>query len=153
MKKDFKYPLLQTFFDADGIACVFQDEVKRIYPRIEDVTIQYNAGDGKVMDRDFNSFGWDISTQDGTRSEIVMASDDAEIFIRLYRRIKKRCEELGYTQEDFNEFDISICGICSVCDELLMPDDELYVDGNTGESLCDGHSIYDEEKDFYIKSV
>jgi len=147
MKKDFKYPILSTFFDVDNIPCVFVDEVKKTYPQIEKFDIYYP--DSKDQ-RDFDSFGWDISTKDGKRTEIVMASADAQLFIDVYNRTIERCKKENITIDDI---DISMVAVCSVCNELLMPDDECYVDGNTNEPLCDGHSIFDEDKDFYVKSV
>lgn len=44
------------------------------------------------------------------------------------------------------------CAKCDVCGVAMLHDDDLYVDGNTGEHLCDNHSDYDEENDVYVKS-
>lgn len=144
MKKDFKYPILSVFFDADSIPCVFVDEMIQTFANIEDLTVYYMG-----LQRDFNSFGWDMSTKDGSRTEIVMAVADAMLFVELHRRIGKELEKENLT---FGEIDMSMVGICSVCDELLMPDDECYVDENTGEPLCDGHSRCNELTGNYIKS-
>jgi hypothetical protein len=79
-----------------------------------------------------------------------MAVADAQLFIDKYNRTVEKCKIEGVS---LDEIDISMVAICTVCDELLMPDDECYIDGNTNEPLCDGHSAFDEEKDFYVKSV
>ena len=147
MKKNFKYPILSVFFDADNIPCVFVDEVMKTYPQIEKFDVYYPAS---KEERSFDSFSWDISTKDKTRTEIVMAVADAQLFIDKYNRTVEQCKFEGVSLDDI---DISMVAICTVCDELLMPDDECYVDGNTNEPLCDGHSKFDEEKDFYVKSV
>ena len=139
MKENFKYPILSTFFDADNIPCVFVDEVLKTFPGIEKFEVYYPANKGE---RDFNSFGWSIGTEN------VMASADAELFIDMYNRTLKQCKSENITLDD-----IAVCevAICSVCDELLMPDDECYVDEYTGEPLCDGHSVTNEETGNYVK--
>tara|TARA_R110000772_G_scaffold119344_1_gene225323 strand:- start:437 stop:856 length:420 start_codon:yes stop_codon:yes gene_type:complete len=137
-----KYPIIRTFFDADSIACLFVSDVISAYPNIENFTVSYPIGnDGKRFDaRDFNSFAWGV---DGN----TMASEDAQLFIRLYNDAKKKLKE----GETFKDIDVSMICRCSVSDKLLMPEDEAYVDGNTGAVLSGEHSIYDDEFDFYVK--
>jgi len=138
------YPIIRTFFDADSVACLFVSDVVSAYPNIEKFTISYPIGDdGKQYDyRDFDSFAWEIG------EKIVMASADAQLFIRNYVDASKRLED----GETFDDIDVSMICRCSVSDELLMPEDEAYTDGFTGAVLSDGHSVYDEENDFYVKS-
>lgn len=138
----FKYQTLLTFFDADAIACVFVNEVLELFPKIDEFTISYPIGDGKFMGRDFHSFTWDIG------ETMVMASSDLEYFITIYRRTVERCEKENI---DLDDLDLSIICICSVCDELLFPDDEAYIDENTGEVLCDKHSVCNDDTGNYVK--
>ena len=161
MKTDFKYPILSAFFDADRVACVFVDELTKTFPHIDKLSINYKVGTGEQPngfiqgERYFDSFSWDISTKDGARVEIVMASHDAQLFVDLYHRILEKCKEDNFEIED----DYHLSGLmgdsclCSVCNELLFPDDEVYSDEDTGETLCDGHSITNEETGNYKKSV
>jgi hypothetical protein len=39
---------------------------------------------------------------------------------------------------------------CTVCGEVLFPDDEAYVDKITNETLCDRHSTFNEAIDGYV---
>tara|TARA_R110000822_G_scaffold6851_10_gene28663 strand:+ start:1467 stop:1784 length:318 start_codon:yes stop_codon:yes gene_type:complete len=104
--------------------------------------MNYPIGDKYDHNRDFDSFSWDIG------NKIVMASADAQLFIRTYVDAKKRLAD----NETFEDIDVSMICRCSVSDEVLMPEDEAYIDGNTGAVLSDAYSIYDEEKDFYVVS-
>lgn len=149
MKTDFKYPILSSFFDVDNIPCMFADEIKEAYPQIEKFTVSYPVGT-EFHERDFESFIWDITKEDLSRTEDVMASNDVQLFVDIYNRTIDRCKEEKITLDDL---DVSIICICGNCDELLFPDDEAYTDGNTGEVLCDGCSAFDEEHNFYVKSV
>ena len=139
MKKDFKYPLLNVFFDVDQVPCVFEKEVLETYPNIDKFTINYKAGNIH-QEREFSSFVWDIGTEN------VMAVVDVEQFVRLYIETKNA------TDVGMEEFDVSMISKCDICDTLLLPDDELYVDGEDKRHLCDGHSSFDEDKDYYIGS-
>lgn len=40
---------------------------------------------------------------------------------------------------------------CSVCGKILHADDEAYTDYDTGDTLCDNHSYFDESVDMYRK--
>lgn len=53
-----------------------------------------------------------------------------------------------------NNMDITMVEQCSCCGKVLMPDDEAYEDDlNDGAPLCDHCSVFDEDRDMYIKSV
>ena len=149
MKTDFKYPIFSSFFDADNIPCMFADEIIKAYPQIEKFTVSYPVGT-EFHERDFDSFIWDITKEDLSISEDVMASDDVQLFVDIYNRTIERCKKENIS---LDELDVSMICICGACEELLFPDEEAYTDGNTGEVLCDGCSKFDEEKDFYVKSV
>jgi len=82
MKTDFKYPILSLFFDIDGVACMFLDELREAYPGIDKITLPSYAGiEGE---RELESFAWDIEKTDGTRVEIVLTVEDAQLFIDPY---------------------------------------------------------------------
>lgn len=50
--------------------------------------------------------------------------------------------------------DNTIVGICSCCGKFILPDDECYGDElNDGAALCDHCSVYDDDRNKYIKSV
>jgi len=138
-----KYPILKTFFDADSIACLFVSDVISAFPLIEKFTVSYPRGnDSKRFERrDFDSFTWDI---DG---KIVIASADAQLFIRNYSDASKRLED----NETFLDIDVSMICRCSVSDEILMPDDEAYIDCLTNEVLSSKHSKFSEVHNGYIK--
>ena len=55
---------------------------------------------------------------------------------------------------NYEMFEIALCdvAICEVCNELLMPDDECYIDENTAEPLCDKHSAVNEITGNYYNS-
>lgn len=146
VENDLKYPTLNVFFDADNIACMFVDEILKQFPKIDSIKVNYPTGN-EFIERDFNSFGWEISKVDGSKEVSVMAVADAQLFINIYNETLKYC--LAENTSIF-EIDIESVGQCSVCDDVLMPDDELYVDGNTGAHLCDTHSTYDEANDIYV---
>jgi hypothetical protein len=61
-------------------------------------------------------------------------------------------EIAGLTESERDRW-ASDCVACDVCGDVLLHDDEAYTDGNTGEHLCDDHSIFDESEGFYVKSV
>lgn len=145
LKENFKYPILTTFFDIDSVPCVFVDEVLKIYPRIDELTVYYK---GSQMNRTFYTFGWEISKLYG-KKHLVMSSVDVSLFISLYRRVIKHCKEIN---EPFEEVVLCEIAICEACNELLMPDDECYSDENTGEPLCDGHSAVNEMTGNYYNS-
>ena len=76
MKKDFTYPILSSFFDADNVPCCFLDELELAYPNIKALKINYTLGDGSIQpNRSLESFCWDISYVDGSRVEIVLAME------------------------------------------------------------------------------
>jgi len=147
MARDFKYPLINMFFDVDNIPCMFSEDILKTYPNIEKFTVVYPVGE-KFYERDFDSFIWDITKEDLSDSRDVMAVNDVQLFVDVYNRTLERCKEEKTTLEDY---DLSMICICGKCDTLLLPDDEAYSDGNTGKILCDGCSVYDEENDIYIE--
>jgi hypothetical protein len=53
-----------------------------------------------------------------------------------------------------NNMDITMVEKCSCCGKVLFPDDECYEDNlNDGAALCNHCSVYDDDRDMYIKSV
>lgn len=132
--KNFKYPTINTFFDADSVPCVFVSEVMDAFPMIDQLTINYVIGRGVSVQggRTFESFTWNIG------DVVVMAISDLAYFVRVYNETLKRCEDEGIT---IDEIALDMVCTCSVCETLLFPDDEVYNDKNTNESLCDSHSI------------
>ena len=140
MEQNFKYPLLRTFFDVDNILCVFVEDVINAYPNINKLSIQYRKNEA---DRKFNTFCWDISI-----SVDVMAFDDLKLFISLYDEV---CEKLDVIDLSGEYEDYESITKCSVCGELLLSDDYAYGDEISGESLCDKHSVRNEETSNYVK--
>lgn len=41
------------------------------------------------------------------------------------------------------------CARCSVCDTILLHDDEAYYDDELEQALCPKHSVFDESEDMY----
>jgi hypothetical protein len=135
-----KYKNLQMFFDCDAIACCYVNEVLDLFPNIDEFTLREYGGE--YIERDFNSFTWDIGEKD------VIAVADLQLFVDLYNEV---CQHEKVENLKGAEMDFSMVVNCSVCDLLLMPDDECYTDYNTGAPLCDKHAIFDEELGAYKK--
>lgn len=152
MKENFKYPILSSFFDADNIPCCFLDELELAYPNIKALHINYPlGGDGSIQPhRELISFCWDISYVDGSRVEIVLAMADAQRFVDLYNNIIKLGQESGFTIEELGLEDVAVC---TVCETILLPDDEVYCDDATDEPLCTNHSQYREHTNAYHKVI
>ena len=112
---------VNTFNDADNVTCVTLDDAKQKYPQLN-------------WDKIEKRFVWDIE------ETFVMALADLKLCIKL--------EEQGLQIEDINYEDVAHC---SVCGEVLLPDDEAYTDHATGDTLCDAHARFDEETNSYVK--
>lgn len=140
MCKEKKVKTVRTFINADNIPCLIVDDLKTIYPRINELI---------VNQRSFESYHWYTSTIYGVNSKRVMTCNDAQSFVLLYDRTLKRCKDENVTIEDIA---IEMVASCSVCDRLLFPDDEAYNDEDSGETLCDNHSITNEVTGNYKKS-
>lgn len=53
-----------------------------------------------------------------------------------------------------DNMDITMVEQCSCCGKFISPNDECYEDDlNDGAALCDHCSVFDEDRDMYIKSV
>lgn len=116
---------LKVFLDADKVKCVPVDTAKLFYP---------NLNWEKIEQR----FSWNMG--EGNSGEIVMALADLNLCVVLHSK-DMRLEDIAY--EDVAH--------CVVCEAVLLPDDECYVDGRTGDALCDRHSAMDEGTDTYYK--
>ena len=116
---------MKTRLDSDKVEIVTIEEAKRCHPDLD-------------WDYVYNRFAWDILEDD------VMAVDDLEFCIEM---TKRGCLT-EHTMEEYLEKEQ-----CSVCGVYLLIDDEAYVDVNTGEVLCDNHSIFDDELNGYVKAL
>ena len=91
---------------------------------------------------------WDIKKKDNSKTETVLAVNDTQLFVYAYREVLKKCEDENISINDIAVEDVAVC---SVCEKVLMPDDECYTDENTNEPLCDKHSVYNEKTGNYKK--
>jgi len=66
----------------------------------------------------------------------------ALLILKLYN-LNIRLDDIFYTDATW----------CSVCNEILLPDDEAYEDANTGEQLCTTHARFDDELNGYVTTI
>jgi hypothetical protein len=115
-----------TFLDVDGVECC----------RLGDIIDQF--GSFIALD-DLYQKSWELEDANGTYDSISVF--DARLIIML--------SEMG---ENLKDVEYTECKECSVCNSILLPDDECYVDVDSKHMLCDVHSMFDEVKSGYVVS-
>lgn len=115
---------VNTFKDSDEVECCYVQDVVKEFP-------------GITLD-DLYQKSWDYQDKTGS-VESLTSVFDARLIIML--------SDMG---ENLKDVEYTECKECSICGNISLPDDEMYVDVDTSDCICDRHSTFDDDKKGYV---
>ena len=114
---------MKTFYDYDNIECVTMEEAKRAYPSLPWKKIE-------------ERFSWGMG--DSQQVDVMTVQD-----LKFCVKVDGEYEGYEYSEVEY----------CSVCREILLPDDECYTDEKTGDPICEHHAVFNEVTGMYRKKI
>ena len=124
---------MKTRLDADKVEIVNTEEFKKERTDLPSFVVE------KIIER----FGWDIDSNNSIGYELVMAIEDIK-FVDKYLNNGNDIED-----RECLEYEYMNKHKCSVCEEYLLSEDEVYEDEVSGKALCDKHSIMNDVTNNY----